>query len=188
MNWHAMTWHREPPRWEAQGPALSLVTARDTDFWRTTHYGFVRDNGHFLSAAVTGDFQAEVRFSAHYERQYDQAGLMLRLSEREWIKAGVEFEGGEQFLSVVVTRDRSDWSVRPLPPPGGEVRLRLGRVRGAVLVQCFLGGAWQLLRLTDFPEDEPAHIGPMACSPQGEGLSVTFHDFRVRPATTLDLH
>ena len=54
-------------------------------------------------------------FRGDYRELYDQAGLMLRIDERNWIKAGVEFVAGRRMLSVVVTRDVSDWSTMPCP-------------------------------------------------------------------------
>lgn len=45
-----MVWLNEPPAWAEQDGALHVTTAPDTDFWRTTHDGFVRDTGHFRHA------------------------------------------------------------------------------------------------------------------------------------------
>ena len=109
-----MRWLNEPPEWSVDDDLLSVTTGERTDFWRETHYGFVRDNGHFFYTETEGDFSAEATFSAEYEHLYDQAGLMLRLNERYWIKAGVEYSDGERLLSTVVTRERSDWSVTSL--------------------------------------------------------------------------
>ncbi|RYG21241.1 DUF1349 domain-containing protein, partial [bacterium] len=122
-----MTWLNEPPRWTDEDGVLSVTTGDRTDFWRTTHYGFIRDDGHVYGRPVEGDFAAEVSFSGEYEALYDQAGLMLRLDERNWIKAGIEFTDGKHHLSAVVTRDFSDWSVLPLPVAPKEVRLLISR-------------------------------------------------------------
>ena len=110
-----MDWLNEPPDWSEDGGVLTVVTGEKTDFWRETHYGFIRDDGHFRHVAAEGDFTAEVAFRGDYRELYDQAGLMLRLDERNWIKAGIEFVAGRRMLSVVVTRDFSDWSTMPLP-------------------------------------------------------------------------
>ena len=45
---------------------------------------------------------------ARHETLYDQAGLMLRIDERNWLKAGIEFVDGRQMLSVVATTH--EWS------------------------------------------------------------------------------
>ena len=139
-----MPWLNEPPDWRLDGDTLTVTTAADTDFWRTTHYGFVHDNGHLWYEDVAGDFTAEVRFAGQYEHLYDQAGLMLRIDERTWIKSGIEFTDGKQHLSAVVTRDFSDWSVLPLDNPPAEIRLRLTRIGTAVFVDYAL--ARRLLR------------------------------------------
>jgi hypothetical protein len=43
---YAVEWLNEPPAWEARGETLIVTVGPQTDFWRTTHYGFVRDTGH----------------------------------------------------------------------------------------------------------------------------------------------
>ena len=80
-----------------------------------------------------GDFSATVDFRGDYETLYDQAGLMLRLDEETWIKAGIEYVAGRRMLSAVVTRDVSDWSTMPLPGDPAWVRLQADadRHRGA---------------------------------------------------------
>jgi regulation of enolase protein 1 (concanavalin A-like superfamily) len=79
---------------------LHVTTGEKTDFWRETHYGFIRDNGHFCFESADGDFTAEVLVAGDYQELYDQGGLMLRLDGRNWIKAGVEFVGGKRLLRV----------------------------------------------------------------------------------------
>ena len=109
-----MHWYNEP----RSGPRTATVTVtaeHDTDFWRKTHYGFIRDNGHFYYQEVVGDFRCEVKVSGGYAALYDQAGLMVRLDAETWLKCGIEFVEGVQYVSAVVTRDFSDWSVVALP-------------------------------------------------------------------------
>lgn len=87
---------------------ISITSGQRTDFWRKTHYGFIRDDGHFYYEQVKGDFIVEVKVSGQYEELYDQAGLMVRLDEANWLKCGIEFVEGVQQVSAVVTRDYSD--------------------------------------------------------------------------------
>lgn len=179
-------WLNEPPEWSYEDGTLTVRTGERTDFWRETHYGFVRDDGHLWGEAVEGDFSAQVRFDAEYEVLYDQAGLMVRLNERTWVKAGVEFTDGQRHLSVVVTRGQSDWSVRPLDA-SGPVSLRISRYGGALKVEFSVDDLpFQMLRLAPFPEGGTALVGPMCCSPERGGLTARFWDFTVGdPATEL---
>ena len=39
-----MKWHNEPPFWSEREGAIAFTSGRETDFWRKTHYGFIRDN------------------------------------------------------------------------------------------------------------------------------------------------
>ena len=84
-----MEWLNEPPHWRSEDDALVVTTGDKTDFWRETHYGFIRDDGHLRYTKQPGDFTAEVTVSGQYREIYDQAGLMIRLDPNNWIKAGV---------------------------------------------------------------------------------------------------
>lgn len=182
-----MTWLNEPLEWSDRDGTLTVVTGDRKDFWRTTHYGFVHDDGHVYGREIEGDFAATVEFSAEYEALYDQAGLMVRLDERNWIKAGIEFTDGKHHLSVVVTREFSDWSVLPLPEAPTKIRLRMSRYGDALRVEYALGdGGFQMLRLAYLPPEGAAFVGPMCCSPQRAGLVVTFRNFTIgEPAREL---
>lgn len=183
-------WLNEPTVWEGDAQALALTTDPSTDFWRHTFYGFVRDNGHAYLSRVSGDFTAAAVVLGEYEQLYDQAGLMLRIDERTWIKTGIEFTDGMMHFSVVVTRDVSDWSVIPMPEarPDHTIGVRLTRHDDAVRVQYSVeGGAWQMARLAAFPADD-AEVGVMACSPERGGFRARFRAISVGPAIDRKLH
>ena len=166
-----------------------MTTGLETDFWRDTFYGFKRDNGHFFGTAVRGDFTATVVFEGSYEALYDQAGVMLRLDERNWLKMGIGFSDGVTNFSVVVTRDRSDWSIVRVPLVSGPQAVRLTRVAGAVLADFRDAAAtWQLMRVADFPDSAESQVGPMVCSPQRAGFQARFTTFSVGPAISSPLH
>ena len=40
--------YNEPPAWRDEGNRLTVTTGPDSDFWRVTHDGFVRDTGASL--------------------------------------------------------------------------------------------------------------------------------------------
>jgi uncharacterized protein len=185
-----MLWLNEPPDWRDADGVLSVTTGDKTDFWRETHYGFIRDDGHFRYVKADGDFTAEVEFSGEYQELYDQAGLMLRLDEGNWIKAGVEFVR-DRMLSVVVTRDFSDWSTMPLTTAADWVRLRVSRQGSALQVEWQPADTkedFQMLRLAYFPASNPVLVGPMCCSPQRAGFEARFRGFRLGPPLADDLH
>jgi regulation of enolase protein 1 (concanavalin A-like superfamily) len=91
----------QPSRWRLGDDGLWLQTRDRTDFWRHTHYGFVRDDGHFLHVPAPAAFTAVVTFEGRYETLYDQAGMMLRLGETHWVKLDQHFDG--MTFSIVVT-------------------------------------------------------------------------------------
>jgi regulation of enolase protein 1 (concanavalin A-like superfamily) len=176
-----MQWYNEPPSWDVQGGAVTVKAGPKTDFWRKTHYGFIRDNGHFFYQTVSGDFVAEVKVSGQYQALYDQAGLMLRLDNTTWIKCGVEYVDGVQHVSAVVTRDFSDWSVIPLAQNPPTFWLRVTREKEAVEIQYSLDGtAYHLLRLAYLTEQDTMQVGLMCAAPDGDGFTTVFEDFTVR--------
>ncbi len=175
-----MKWHQEPPRWNVEDNEINVLTGAKTDFWRKTHYGFIRDNGHFYFQEIEGDFVAEVKISGQYESLYDQAGLMVRVDESNWIKCGIEFVAGVQQASVGVTRDFSDWSVTALPENPASIWLKVTRRKEALEVHYSLDGRnFVMLRMTYLTLNEAVQVGLMGASPDGDGFAVTFKDFKI---------
>ena len=96
-------WLNEPKSWSVdEHGELSVATDEGTDFWRSTHYGFIRDSGHFLGFTAPGAFTAQLRIRGNFEKLYDQAGIMVRVDEQRWVKAGIELSDGRAMLSSVL--------------------------------------------------------------------------------------
>lgn len=186
-----LPWLNGPPEWHAEGDTLTLKTGRETDFWNATFYGFVRHDGHFLPHRVAGDFTASVRFHAQWQAHYDQAGLMVRVDNANWMKTGIEFTDGQAHFSAVVTRDGwSDWSVLALPEAAvAGIEVRITRHGEALRVEYHVPETdWRLARLCHLRMGEAVEVGPMACSPQGGGLEVRFSGFSIEPPIARELH
>lgn len=184
-----MRWLNEPERWSQDAGVLTICTQHGTDLWRRTHYGFVHDNAHALLHPATGDFTAAVAFTGDYRDLYDQAGLYLQVDERNWLKCGVELTGGRLNVCSVLTRDWSDWTVLALPErPSGPIHLRITRLAETVMVDYSLDGRrFAMIRLGYLPMGEAVEVGPMACSPTGQGFAATFTGFAITPPARHDV-
>ena len=178
-----MQWFCEPRSWQVEDDRIAVQVDGGTDFWRKTHYGFVRDNGHFGYVEVQGDFSAEVKVLGEYRDLYDQAGLMLRSDEAHWIKTGIEYVHGVQYVSAVVTNDFSDWSVAPLAGNPPSIWLRAIRKAEAVEIFYSLDGAvYTLLRIAYLQPSAKMNVGVMCAAPDGHGFDVSFDGLSVQPA------
>ena len=161
-------------------------TAAQTDFWQGTHYGFRVDNGHLLAAELGGDFRLETLVHGTPVHQYDQAGLMVRLSADCWLKTSVEFEPGEPSLlgAVVTIAGWSDWSTQSIDPEAGRlVAFRITRRGADYLVEADLGqgAGWSQIRLARLHDDTGGSVtaGLYACSPKEAGFAAAFRYLRV---------
>ncbi|MGE7438156.1 DUF1349 domain-containing protein [Kitasatospora sp. NPDC001175] len=184
LDWSEATWLNPPLRTESDGRDLVVTTRDRSDFWRTTHYGFERDNGHALLTGLAVGTAVEVTIRARLDQPYDQAGAMVRVDEQNWIKTGVELTDGLPHLGAVVTRGHSDWSLAPVPEWADRpVTVRVSRGRDAVTIRARCGGEpWRTVRLAPLAGHLTASAGPYCCSPEREGLRVQFSQFTVGPA------
>ena len=162
----ALRWHCEPARWSIRAADRRLRIEPDagTDFWRKTHYGFEADNGHFLFADVSGDFVMTTQVHFRPVHQYDQAGLMVRVSPACWLKTSVEYEpDGDSRLGAVVTNHAySDWSTQAFPAEARDIRLRIRREGEDYVVDASRDGrAWEQIRMAHLTGDRQ----PRPCAP-----------------------
>jgi regulation of enolase protein 1 (concanavalin A-like superfamily) len=173
-------WLNPPIHWSDTGDTLTVTVPAGSDYWRVTHYGFIRDNGPFRYQEQGGDFEARVRIWGKYDELYHQAGLMIRIDEENWIKAGIEFVNEKQNLSAVVTRGYSDWSIIPCSDNPAAIWLRLQRYNDTVQVSYSLDGEkWAMIRLAFFPPNVPVKIGMFAGAPGKQPFEVTFDHFSI---------
>ena len=85
-------WLNPPHTWCVRDSHLVIEADANTDYWQRTHYGFVADTGHFLYTEVSSDFILSTHVYFQPAHQYDQAGLMVRISPQCWLKTSVEYE------------------------------------------------------------------------------------------------
>lgn len=71
--WH---WLNAPTAWTADADTVTITTDPDTDFWRTTHYGYVHDTGHVLGTAADGAAPATLLRLAYLRPGPVTAGIM----------------------------------------------------------------------------------------------------------------
>ena len=170
-----MSW-LNPPSHENYSEGVLRVRSRGkTDFWRKTYYGYINDNGHFMSLPVAGDFLFQARIDGNYGALYDQAGLMVRLDEKHWMKCGTELVDQKRWASVVFTHDFSDWSTMEDLSQRAPVYWRVARRKDSIETQCSIDGAKFLtIRQGYFPPKVKVMVGVMCASPEGQGFDATF--------------
>jgi hypothetical protein len=176
-----MKWFNEPSEWSSNDGHLIARAEPQTDFWRVTGYGYVRDNAHIYGEVVDTDFDLTVDIRGDYAAQYDQAGAAVRIDERRWIKTGVELFEGRLRFSTVVTVDNSSWMFADLPTGFSVLHLSLARRGDSIEIRYSTDSArLELASIVYFEPRTAALAGVMCASPSGEGFAAQFNDFNVR--------
>ena len=164
-----LKWFCEPSAWEtaegAPGAAegvgghwsvdedgqLVIGPPSKKDFWRKTYYTPVlcKDDGPCLFATVGADetVMVETAFTLVPKKQFDQAGICVRLDNEHWCKTGIEVVDGAPRLSCVVCNGYSDWSTQPWPVPA--LRIRLHKIGHSIVVEAgaLEGEEWTFVRM-----------------------------------------
>jgi regulation of enolase protein 1 (concanavalin A-like superfamily) len=162
------------------GGAVTAKSKPRTDFWRKTFYGYVTDNGHFFHLPVFGEFRFQARVNGKYAALYDQAGLMVRLDEKHWMKCGSELVENKRWASVVFTHEFSDWSTMEDVSQSEPVWWRVERKKDSLEAQCSKDGAtFQTIRQGYFPPFVEVQVGIMCAAPEGGGFEATFDELRL---------
>lgn len=224
-----LQWYCAPESWENTDPNLlegkdgwwkvdakgQLIVAAPAkkDFWRKTYYTplVVKDDGPCLFATIPMDkiVTVETSFTISPKRQFDQAGICVRINHEHWLKTGIEMVDGTPRLSCVVTNVYSDWSTQVWHEPGARIRVHI-LPNGTFVVEAAKSidassSDWSFVRIAhlsagmqckdDSLEEDPAvkdawkgagappghlFVGVFACCPEDQsGSFVTFHDFSI---------
>jgi regulation of enolase protein 1 (concanavalin A-like superfamily) len=181
LPWSAGRWTHLPAALVETEGDLLVTAVEGSDAWRLTSYGFIHESEHALLAPFPIESAMEVEFTAAFSKQFDQAGLFVRVSSEHWIKAGVEYADGRLQVGAVVTDQRSDWSLAPVPEwVNGRICIRISRSGDAVTIRARVDAEpFQLVRVVPLAPDAQAEAGPFVCAPTRAGLVVPFHDWRL---------
>jgi uncharacterized protein len=175
-----MEWLNPPAAVTYGGGIVTARTRPRTDFWRKTFYGYITDNGHFFHLPLFGEFTFQARVNGKYGSLYDQAGLMVRLDEKQWMKCGSEFVDGKRRASVVFTREFSDWSTMDDLSQDEAVYWRVVRSKDSIEAQISEDGrSFFTIRQGYFPAYVEAQVGLMCAAPEGGGFEATFDELRL---------
>jgi regulation of enolase protein 1 (concanavalin A-like superfamily) len=185
------TWLHEPPEWKDDGSRLTFHTKGGVDFWRNTLVETIADDGHLYYNEVDGDFIATVRVQGEYQGQYDQAGLVVRQDQNNWLKCGVEYITGKWadkyeyrgsahvVCSGLTTNGWSEWSPLPqFPQNPAHVWMQIVREGKTFFVSFSLDGSkYDIIKLFALPQANKVLVGRYATSPAGEGFDVSFDSY-----------
>jgi len=114
-----MHWLSEPEEWSQLRTTVMMRVPPGTDFWRMTRTDECIDNAPFYFLEAEGDFEVRCKVKASYDSPDDQAGIMIREDEENWVKCGIQMIGDVPHMCATVTHDYSDMSMHPLPVSGG---------------------------------------------------------------------
>lgn len=176
-----MQWFNEPENWSVKNDVLTMDVTPQSDYWRISHYGFTVDDAPFLYTLRGGEFEVKVKISGEYKVRFDQAGLMLRIDEENYIKTGIEYVDGKYNLSAVVTHKTSDWSVITLDKPVDYIWIKAVRRLDAVeIFYSFDDKEYVMMRNCWLQDNTPVMVGMMAACPDGNGFKAKFEHFQIK--------
>mmetsp|Transcript_52954 Transcript_52954/g.113520 ORF Transcript_52954/g.113520 Transcript_52954/m.113520 type:complete len:262 (+) Transcript_52954:137-922(+) len=205
-----LAWDQGPPREMSisEDGELRVSPTPGLDYWSRTFYTplLVKHDAQTLLAEVGANIEATLTtaFTLTPKAQFDQAGIMIKVDELSWVKAGIEFTDGVPRLSCVVTNDGfSDWSTQAwrqstLVPGTTSIRVRVskllpGAAQGPALVMeaCAYNegdnaqsdGEWVQVRIASLRSSgKPWRMGIFAiCPVANEGCTVQFHHLTLGP-------
>ncbi len=182
MSWNPkiMKWLNPPAKWHSDTQKLVMYPNPKSDFWRKTHYGFTFDTGSFYYTTCDKEFEISTKITGHYQNQYDQMGIMIRIDKNTWVKTGIEFVDQKVNISAVVTHSYSDWNMLKLETNPESVRIKVIRNFDALEIFYALNDQnFQLMRIAYFPENTSCMAGLMAASPTGKGFKAVFEEIKI---------
>ena len=109
-----MHWLNEPEEWSQMRTTVEMRVPPGTDYWRMTRTDECIDNAPFYFLEMEGDFEVRCKVKANYDAPDDQAGILIREDEENWVKCGIQMIGDVPHMCATVTHDYSDMSMHPL--------------------------------------------------------------------------
>ena len=105
-------WYNDPENVRFDIEGMKVFAKPNTDFWQCLQRGSKKDDGHFFFCRKDKDFELVLKWKVENKQELSQCGVMIRIDERNWCKAGVEIETRDELVlfSCLTMQGHSDWT------------------------------------------------------------------------------
>ena len=170
-------WLNDPENVIFNALGLRVVSKKGTDFWQNDDANMHKDNGHFFYLPQAGDFTLNLCWDCQSEGFFEQCGIMLRIDDRNWLKASIMFDNKDNpALASCVTADGfSDWATHKLNNLPEKIYYRLKRNKNDYIISYSLDGEkFEQMRMVHLKSNMPLVLaGAYICSPRTSNFTAT---------------
>lgn len=180
----AMNWENKPEAFSVKGKSVTMLTNGEKYLWGDSHkFDFDFPYSHFYYRGIAGNFTAETTLLLTDNWRYGNAGLLIKLSQFNWIKLYIGKEMDVLKLNAVYASDAThiDYSTTPLRADSSKLWLRISCNNGMLRLKYSTNGrAYETVRILNMPASyKTARVGLMADAPMSTGFDASFENFGV---------
>lgn len=180
-----MYWENKPETCSVKGTSVTMRANGEKYLWGDSHdFDVDFPYSHFYCRYIAGNFSTETTVLLTDNWKYGNAGLLIRLSQSNWIKLYVGKEMDVLRLNTVYAGDVThiDYATAPLCTGRNKIWLRISCNNGALRLSYSANGrAYETVRILNMPAGyTSAQVGLMADAPMSTGFDASFEAFSVR--------
>lgn len=178
----SFVWQNEAVDWKLDRGALTIKAGRKTDWFAWPGGGSRQDAAPRLLFKAADNFMISTKVTTLAHSTYDAGCLALYGTPTNWAKFCLEaLDDGRLAIISVVTRELSD-DVTSFPVEGRSAYLKLAKVDRVIMLYASTDGRnWTIVRKFNLESSSGFLAGFSAQSPNGEGATAIFEEFRYRP-------
>lgn len=175
-------WQNVPVAWKLEEGLLTLTAGKKTDWFSWPGGGYVANSSPRLLFKAASDFMFSTKVNVDSHVTYDAGCIALYGAQSLWAKLCLERQdGGRLDVISVVTNGKSD-DATSFPAAGTSIYLKVAKADGAIFFYASEDGkAWTIVRKFNLESKDGLWAGFSAQSPDGNGASASFTDFRYLP-------
>lgn len=159
---------------------ITLTVDAHTDLWVRDNIGRLDDNAPAYLFSTEEAFTFTVKTEYNGAHLYDQAGVLVYVDNRNWVKCATEFSNADvSWLGSVVAHDgHADWATADIDSRIQTMWYRLSCKKGLFQLDASQDGKTFAMMRTFYLPAAEGHIrfGVFACSPGDVGVSATFSE------------
>lgn len=174
-------WYNDPENVRFEDNSMVIYAKSGTEFWQSQQHNFKKDNGHFFYSRQNDDFILTLKWSFDAADKYSQCGIMVRIDERNWLKASMMNETKEDnILATSLTiNGHSDWSGMSFDFPIREIWFRLQRTNDDYVLFYSLNGInFNRLKMFYLQSIEDIKVGAYIAAPNPEPFVAALSDIK----------